>query len=116
MLCFSACGYLEKEMIPIFIGRTGADSGHTLLAWSIGQALKDRGLNLGLFKPYGTIRNRDSGETADRDVLLLAEQFNLKDPLERICPLVFPAEAPPFFSPEESKSFEEKVKGSFHLL
>lgn len=103
-------------MTPIFLGRTGADSGHTLLAWVLGQALRERGVKLGIFQPYGILKSQGSGELRDRDLLLLSEQLQLEDTLDRICPIVFPAGSPPLFSRRDSQLFEKKVLRSFDLL
>jgi hypothetical protein len=78
-------------MQSIFVGSTGNEPGQTLAAWALASRLKDRGLKVGFFKPYGVLPNRElsAGEVLhDPDVLLLKEVLGLTEEEETLCPVM----------------------------
>ncbi|MBU2499333.1 MAG: AAA family ATPase [Proteobacteria bacterium] len=70
----------------LFIGSTGDRAGHTLFTWALAKRLLEKGLRLGLFKPFGTDPILVQGRWTDHDASLFKEALNLQEPLERICP------------------------------
>ncbi len=73
-------------MSSLFIGSTGNHAGMSLLTWAIARRLRERGLNVGFMKPFGTQPVRIHGVWTDQDAFLLKEALNLQEPFERICP------------------------------
>jgi BioD-like phosphotransacetylase family protein len=78
-------------MQSIFVGSTGNEPGQTLAAWALASRLKEKGLKVGFFKPYGLLPNREpsAGEFLyDPDVLLLKEVLGLTEGEETLCPVM----------------------------
>ena len=78
-------------MNSIFIGSTGNEPGQTLAAWALASRLKEKGLKVGFFKPYGLLPNREpaAGEFLyDPDVLLLKQVLGLTEEGETLCPVM----------------------------
>lgn len=73
-------------MSILFVGSTGDGAGHTLLTWAIAVRLQERGLRVGVVKPFGTHPVRVDGNWTDLDALLFKEALKLQEPLPQICP------------------------------
>lgn len=58
----------------------------SLLTWAIARRLRERGLNVGFMKPFGTQPVRIHEVWTDQDAFLLKEALNLQEPFDRICP------------------------------
>jgi BioD-like phosphotransacetylase family protein len=81
-------------MNAIFVGSTGSEPGQTLAAWALAIRLKERGLNVGFFKPYGLVANRDpviKEPPWDPDVLFFKEALGLREEKETLCPVMLTA-------------------------
>jgi len=70
----------------LFIGSTGDHAGQSLVAWAIARRLLEKGLNLGVLKPFGTRLIQVNEVWTDPDASLFREVLNIEEPLERICP------------------------------
>jgi len=80
-------------MRSIFIGSTGAGPGQTLATWALAARLKERGLKVGFFKPYGLLPDStvsSPGGFCDPDVLLFKQVLEISAPDETLCPIPFP--------------------------
>ncbi len=75
-------------MIPLLINATAKNSGKTLLALGMGLKFRTDGYSLGYLKPVGWIPEQMHGEIADRDAIFMKKALDLKEPLEKICPVV----------------------------
>lgn len=78
-------------MHPIFIGSTGNQPGQTIVAWALAEKLKEKGLKVGFFKPYGLLppsANSSPETICDSDVLLLKEVLNLGEEGQTLCPVM----------------------------
>ena len=73
-------------MTILFIGSTGDHAGQTLVAWAIAQRLKEKGLRIDFFKPFGTKLIRVDNQWTDPDAYLFKKVFQIAEPLEMICP------------------------------
>lgn len=73
-------------MPHIFICSTGNQAGQSLITWSIIRKLKEMGLKIGFFKPFGTNFIQKDGLWADQDVVLFKEVLGLEEPLDRLNP------------------------------
>ncbi len=77
----------------LFIGSTGDNAGHTLFTWAVVRRLKQRGLRVGFFKPFGTRPIQIDGVWTDQDAILFKEALGLQESLSEICPYPMAAEA-----------------------
>jgi BioD-like phosphotransacetylase family protein len=80
-------------MRSIFIGSTGGGPGQTLATWALAARLKERGLKVGFFKPYGLLPDStvsSPGGLCDPDVLLFKQVLEISVPDEILCPIPFP--------------------------
>jgi BioD-like phosphotransacetylase family protein len=80
-------------MRSIFIGSTGGGPGQTLAAWALAVRLKEKGLKVGFFKPYGLLPESaisSPGTLCDPDVLLFKEVLGVSAPDEILCPMSLP--------------------------
>ncbi|MBN2125191.1 MAG: phosphotransacetylase family protein [Deltaproteobacteria bacterium] len=80
-------------MPVVFIGSTGDRAGHSLLTWALARRLMERGLSIGLLKPFGTHPTHQDGLWTDRDAVLFKDVLGLKEPLNRICPYLISEES-----------------------
>jgi BioD-like phosphotransacetylase family protein len=114
-------------MLSIFIGSTGNHPGQTLLAWAVAEKLKEKGLRVGFFKPYGLLPSSavSSREiVCDGDVFLLKEVLNLSEEVQTLCPVMMPENPPGEFSgslPEDllqriDRAFQESSRGKDVVL
>jgi BioD-like phosphotransacetylase family protein len=63
-------------MRSIFIGSTGGGPGQTLATWALAARLKEGGLKIGFFKPYGLLPDSavsSPGSLCDPDVWLFKQ-------------------------------------------
>ena len=81
----------------LYIACTQASGGKTTVAAGLCMAFRDRGLNVGYFKPVGIVAaTTTSGERVppvDPDASLVAELLELDDDLADICPVVLDEDA-----------------------
>jgi len=80
-------------MRSIFIGSTGGGAGQTLATWALAVRLKEKGLKVGFFKPYGLLPDSaisSPGSLCDPDVLLFKEVLEISEPDEILCPISLP--------------------------
>jgi BioD-like phosphotransacetylase family protein len=78
-------------MHSIFVGSTGNQPGQTIAAWALAEKLKEKGLKVGFFKPYGLLPSPATSPPeflCDRDVFLLQEVLNLSDDRQSLCPVM----------------------------
>jgi BioD-like phosphotransacetylase family protein len=80
-------------MTYLFIGSTGDHAGHTLLTWALMKRLREKGFNVGFFKPFGTHPILDVGDWVDLDAVLFKSVLGLQEPSEKICPYPLPNKA-----------------------
>jgi BioD-like phosphotransacetylase family protein len=95
-------------MQAIFIGSTGGEPGQTLATWALALRLRERGLRVGFFKPYGLLPEEGGpgqGGACDPDVLLLRKVLDLPDPEEALCPIALPEN----FAPENAGNLGEEM-------
>ena len=60
------------------------------MTWAISRRLSDKGLKIGLFKPFGTVPIYEDGLWADHDIVLLKDVMGLEEPLELLNPYPSP--------------------------
>ena len=77
----------------LFIGSTGDQAGHSLVAWTIARRLVEKGLDVGFLKPFGTNPVQIEGLWSDPDAFLFRDILRLKEPIERICPYLITEES-----------------------
>ncbi len=74
----------------VFLAATGQNRGKTTASLGLLAAIRDRGLRLGFIKPVGQRYLVVDGTRADEDAVLVAELFDLPDPLDDISPVTLP--------------------------
>ena len=74
-------------MKELFVGSTTRYAGKTMVALGILDYWKNRGLNIGYFKPIGKNFTLKDDVKVEEDVLLIRERFSLTDDLSVMCPL-----------------------------
>jgi BioD-like phosphotransacetylase family protein len=102
-------------MQAIFIGSTGGEPGQTLATWALAIRLKEKGLKVGFFKPYGLLPDlsTSAGALCDSDVLLIKEVLGLLEPVEALCPVMLTEKSIPELSGGPGKEVIEKIKKAF---
>ncbi|MBI5967305.1 MAG: phosphotransacetylase family protein [Deltaproteobacteria bacterium] len=106
-------------MRSIFIGSTGGEPGQTLATWALAVKLKEKGLQVGFFKPYGLLP--DTGTSAesgfcDADVLLIKDVLGLSEPEEALCPVMLTENLIAEVSGSHGERLTEKIKGAFREI
>jgi len=76
-------------MRSLYIASTEGSGGKTTLSVGLCLALRARGLDVGYFKPVGTMpKQASTGEQVDDDAAFVAEVLGLAEPLSDLCPVV----------------------------
>ncbi|HYB20401.1 MAG TPA: AAA family ATPase [Thermodesulfobacteriota bacterium] len=105
-------------MRSIFIGSTGGEPGQTLATWALAIRLREKGLQVGFFKPYGLLPDggtypREEG-FCDSDVALLKQVLGLSSPDEVLCPITLPAkDLTPEMAGNLGEELMEKIREAF---
>jgi len=75
----------------LFVASSGQNVGKTTTCLGLLAGLRKRKINVGFMKPVGQeFVTAESGECADKDVVLFKEHFHLKDPLHAMSPVLIP--------------------------
>ena len=101
-------------MRSIFIGSTGGEPGQTLATWALAIKLREKGLSVGFFKPYGLLPDTGTssqGGFCDADVLLLKKVLDISEPEEALCPIALPEN----FAPEITGNLGEELMGKIGI-
>ena len=78
-------------MGSFFVAATGQNVGKTTVCLGLVSGLQKRFSSVGFFKPVGQeYVELKTGLHVDKDVLLLKNHFQLKDPYEKMSPVLFP--------------------------
>jgi len=79
----------------LYIASTQASGGKTAIAAGLCLALRERGLNVGYFKPVGMLTSgaEKASATYDEDALFVRDLLALEDDLADICPMVLDEDA-----------------------
>jgi len=103
-------------MRSIFIGSTGGEPGQTLTTWALALRLKEKGLRVGFFKPYGLVPDRRTSPqrlACDSDVLLLKAVLGMTEKDDVLCPISFPEDYSPEGKEDRGEASVEKIRKSF---
>jgi BioD-like phosphotransacetylase family protein len=103
-------------MRSIFIGSTGGEPGQTLATWALAVRLKEKGLKVGFFKPYGLLpegRDFPPGEPCNSDVHLLKQVLGISEPEEILCPITLPANHPQADTGLQGGELMDKIQKAF---
>jgi BioD-like phosphotransacetylase family protein len=106
-------------MRSIFIGSTGGEPGQTLVTWALAIRLREKGLRVGFFKPYGLLPDVSSGtagEFCDADVLLLQKVLELKEEEELLCPVTLTENLISELQGDQAGRLLEKIQGAFQKI
>ncbi len=106
-------------MQAIFVGSTGNQPGQTLATWALVIKLKEKGLRIGFFKPYGLLPGglpTPSGPLCDPDVLLMRETIGFQEPDEAVCPITVSENLAPEGSGGSGEPLIEKIQESFQRV
>jgi BioD-like phosphotransacetylase family protein len=106
-------------MRSIFIGSTGGEPGQTLVTWALATRLRDRGLRVGFFKPYGLLPDVSSttaGGLCDADVLLLQKVLELEEGEELLCPVTLTQNLVSELQSDQAAPLLEKIQGAFRKV
>lgn len=106
-------------MRSIFIGSTGGTPGQTLTTWALALKLKERGVKVGFFKPYGMLADLGApaeGILCDSDALLMKQVLNLPEPAEALCPVMLTEVMMPEASGLHADRLIENIKEAFQEI
>jgi len=106
-------------MRSIFIGSTGGEPGQTLTIWALATKLKEKGLRVGFFKPYGLLPNLSTsgeGGLCDSDVLLLKKALGFSEPDELLCPITLTENLLAEVAEGHEERLIAKMKGAFDKI
>ncbi|MFQ6084948.1 MAG: phosphotransacetylase family protein [Candidatus Bathyarchaeia archaeon] len=98
-------------MVNLYVTGYGF-SGKTAICLGLASKFKEKGLEVGYFKPIGTIMTYTEGKPVDEDVVLMKKLLDLKPPVKDLCPLTLPdsfLDAMAQFSPDELLSRIKKA-------
>ena len=81
-------------MSALFVTGTGTEVGKTIVAASLARALRERGIDVGVSKPFASGISAES-DWRHNDAMLLREAADVSDPIETISPIRFAAPLAP---------------------
>jgi len=87
-----------------------------LATWALAVRLKEKGLKVGFFKPYGLLPESPApspGGRCDSDVLLLKQVLEIPEPEEILCPILFPGNQIPEGAGLQGGELREKIQAGF---
>lgn len=87
--------------------------GKTLICLGLGLYLKNKNLNVGYFKPIGTLPLEYENAIVDEDAMLISNVLDLKDGLQKICPLFLKEEMIEKNILGEKINYLEKIKKAY---
>lgn len=103
-------------MKSLYFCSTWVHAGKSLVLSGIGLKLKQKGLNLTYFKPLGTKPKKKGDLLTGQSVIFMKEILALKEPLEKLCPLVLTQDLIVQAYKGEIGGLEEKVTQAFKLI
>lgn len=75
----------------LFVASSGQNVGKTTTCLGLLAGLRKRKIHVGFMKPVGQeFLTSDTGERADKDVVLFKEHFHLQEPLSSMSPILIP--------------------------
>ena len=77
---------------PIYVAATAEHAGKSAISLGLCLALRDRGYEVGYFKPVGVLARHIDHKIADADALQAKEVLELPDELTDLCPVVLTAQ------------------------
>jgi BioD-like phosphotransacetylase family protein len=77
----------------LYIASTQGSGGKTTIAVGLCLALRRRGLEVGYFKPVGTLAAHSAGKVLDEDAAFVVDLLRLEDDPADICPVVLDEDA-----------------------
>lgn len=77
---------------PIYVAATAEHAGKSAISLGLCLALRDRGYEVGYFKPVGVLARHVDHKIADADALQAREVLELPDELSDLCPVVLTAQ------------------------
>lgn len=87
-------------MHGIFITGTGTSVGKTTVAAGLAWALRRRGMDVGVMKPFATANRVNSRKYRSRDVSILAKASQVNDPDSELNPFFYALSAAPLIASE----------------
>jgi BioD-like phosphotransacetylase family protein len=83
---------IQRPFKPLYVAATTEHGGKSAISLGLCLALRQRGLNVGYFKPVGVLACHVDSILADADALQAREVLNLSDELSDLCPIVLSAQ------------------------
>ena len=77
---------------PIYVAATAEHAGKSAISLGLCLALRERGYNVGYFKPVGELARHVDHIVADADALQARELLGLPDAITDLCPVVLSAQ------------------------
>lgn len=100
-----------------YIGATRQNDGKTVISLGLMEALGKRVKSVGYMKPVGQQFINIRGELIDKDVVLMAEIYNLKDKLSSMSPVAIPRGfTKDYINHPDRKQLRDKIIKSFHTI
>ncbi len=106
-------------MHTIFIGSTGSSPGQTLATWALAVRLREKGMKVGFFKPYGLVPDlgpSSEGGVCDADVVLMKSFLGLTEGVEVLCPVMLTENLIPEISAGQGDDLAEKIHRAFQAI
>ncbi len=103
-------------MKSLYFCSTWVHAGKSLVLSGIGLKLKQKGLNLTYFKPLGTKPKKKGDLLTGQSVILMKDILALKEPLEKLCPLILTQDLIVQAYKGGVEGLEEKVTKAFKLI
>jgi len=99
----------ETEVKSLVIGTTSSYSGRTLVCLGMGLRFIRDGLNIGYYKPLGTLPIRVGSAETDEDAVFVAQALGVSAPPELLCPVPLTDALIKKEMKTHSSTFEKKV-------
>ena len=83
-------------MKSLFITGTDTDVGKTIISAGLSRAISDRGINIGVMKPFAAAELQSSSDFQSEDTEILAKAARVSDSEDLLNPQFFPIPASPY--------------------
>ncbi|HEY3346135.1 MAG TPA: phosphotransacetylase family protein [Nitrospirota bacterium] len=103
-------------MVSIYIGSTMGYSGKSLVTLGLLLKMREDGLKIGYMKPFGRVPTLESGTLSDGDVIFMKNLLGLKEPLDKLCPVVYSHDLMTEALRGKSKDMRKKVIQAYETV
>lgn len=119
MVHWKNCERLQKKvssMTSLYVGSTSGYSGKNLTVLGIGHRFLKDNIKFGYFKPVGIFPVKVKGILTDKDAWVIYRSFELKEPIEDLCPGLITQDLVVEAYQHDIKGLDERIMAAYERV